>query len=166
VAASLSRMLNRIRLPAAAIHLSVLVVALALLGNGLRHGKVFQHGLQEQRFPVGAVGFIKANMLGGKMLNTLNWGGYLLWNLYGTTSLFIDGRTLDSHRVAPYTNILWATPEGLRFFEHEKFDLVLVPYASAFGGERYPIIAYLQNQPDWQIVYQDGSGYLFARRAR
>jgi hypothetical protein len=166
VAASLDRMLSRVRLPAVAIHLSVLVVALAFLGYGFRQGKVFQHGLQEQRFPVGAVAFIKANKLGGKMFNTMNWGGYLLWNLSGTTSLFIDGRTLDPYRVAPYTNILWATPEGLSFFEHEKFDLALVPYASAFGGKRYPVIAYLQNQPDWQMVYQDASGYLFARRAR
>lgn len=166
VAASLNRMLNRVRLPSVAIHLSVLVVALAFLGYGFRQEKVFQHGLQEQRFPVGAVAFIKANKLGGKMFNTMNWGGYLLWNLSGTISLFIDGRTLDPYRVAPYTNILWTTPEGLRFFEQENFDLALVPYGSAFSGERYPIIAYLQNHPGWQVVYQDGLGYLFARRAR
>lgn len=166
VAASLNRMLSRVRLPAAAIHLSALVVALAFLGYGFRQEKVFQHGLQEQRFPVGAVAFIKANKLGGKMFNTMNWGGYLLWNLSGTTSLFIDGRTLDPYRVAPYTNILWTTPEGLRFFEQENFDLALVPYGSAFSGERYPIVAYLQSHPGWQVVYQDGLGYLFARRAR
>jgi hypothetical protein len=166
VAASLNRMLNRIRLPAAAIHLSALVVALAFLGYGFRQEKVFQHGMQEQRFPVGAVAFIKANKLGGKMFNTMNWGGYLLWNLYGTTSLFIDGRTLDPYRVAPYTNILWMTPEGRQFFERENFDLALVPYGSAFSGERYPIVTYLQNRSDWQIVYQDRAGYLFARRAR
>jgi hypothetical protein len=164
VVGSLDRMLDRIRLPAAAIHLTVLVVALAILGYGFKQDKVFQHGLQEQRFPVGAVAFIKANKLGGKMFNSMNWGGYLLWNLSGTTNLFIDGRTLDPHRVAPYTNILWATHEGLRFFEQAHFDLVLVPPSNAFTGERYPIIAYLQNRPGWQVVYQDGLGYLFARR--
>jgi hypothetical protein len=164
VAASLNRMLSRVKLPTVAIQLSVLVVALGFLGYGFKQESVFQHGLQEQRFPVGAVAFIKANKLGGKMFNTMNWGGYLLWNLYGTTTLFIDGRTLDPYRVAPYTNILWITPEGLNFFEQANFDLVLVPYSSAFGGKRYPIIAYLQNNPGWQVVYQDGSGYLFAKR--
>ena len=164
VAASLGRSLKMFKLPAAAIHLSVLVIALAFLGYGFKQGKVFQHGLQEQRFPVGAVAFIKSNKLSGKMFNSLNWGGYLLWNLSGTTNLFIDGRTLDPYRVAPYTNILWATPEGQRFFERANFDLVLVPPGNAFTGERYPLIAYLQNQPGWQIVYRDRLGYLFAKR--
>jgi hypothetical protein len=166
VAASLSRMLSRVKLPTVAIQLSVLVVALGFLGYGFKQGSVFQHGLQEQRFPVGAVAFIKAHKLGGKMFNTMNWGGYLLWNLSGTTTLFIDGRTLDPYRVAPYTNILWTTPEGLRFFEQANFDLALLPYGSAFSGKRYPVIDYLQNHPGWQLVYQDKAGYLFARRVQ
>jgi hypothetical protein len=166
VAASLNRMMSRIKLFTTALHLSALLVALAFLGYGFKQGKVFQHGLQEQRFPVGAVAFIKANRLGGKMFNSMNWGGYLLWNLSGTTNLFIDGRTLDPYRVAPYTNILWTTPDGLRFFEQANFDLVLLPYSNAFGGKRYSIIDYLQNNPDWQVVYQDGSGYLFAKRGQ
>ena len=165
VAASLSRMLKRLKIPEVAAHVSVLLIALAYLGYGSKQDKVFQHGLQEQRFPVGAVAFIKANKLSGKMFNTMNWGGYLLWNLYGTTTLFIDGRTLDPYRVAPYTNILWATPDGLRYFEQANFDLVLISPGNAFTGERYPLVSYLRNQPGWQLVYQDGSGYLFAKRA-
>ena len=166
VAASLSRMLSQVKLPTVAIHLSVLIIALAFLGYGFKQKEVFQHGFQEQRFPVGAAAFIKANKLGGKMFNTINWGGYLLWNLPDTTTLFIDGRTLDPYRVAPYTNILWATPEGLRFFEQANFDLVLVPYGSAFSGERYPIVTYLQNHSNWKVIYQDESGYLFTKHSQ
>jgi hypothetical protein len=166
VAASLNRMLSWARLPAAAINLSVLVVALAFLGYGFKQEKVFQRGVQEQRFPSGAVAFIKANKLGGRMFNTMNWGGYLIWNLSGTTTVFVDGRMLDPARIVPYTHILWATPEGQRFFEQANFNLALVPYGNAFSGERYPIVAYLLNHPDWQVVYQDQKGYLFARRAQ
>jgi hypothetical protein len=164
VAGSLSRMLSRIKLPMTEIHLFILIVTLSLLGYGFNKGKVFQHGLQEQRFPVGAVDFIKSHHLGGKMFNSMGWGGYLLWNLSGTTTLFIDGRTLDPYRVAPYTNILWATPEGLRYFEQANFNLALIPYGNAFGGKRYPVIDYLKNRPEWQIIYQDGLGLLFAKR--
>jgi hypothetical protein len=164
VAASLSRMLSRAKLPAVAVHSSVLIVALVFLVYGFKQEKVFQHGLQAQRFPVGAVAFIQAHQLGGKMFNTMNWGGYLLWNLPGSTTLFIDGRTLDPSRVAPYTNILWTTPEGLQFFERANFDLALIPYGNAFSGKRYPIIDYLQHHPGWQLIYQDGLGYLFTRR--
>jgi hypothetical protein len=164
VASSLNRMLGKFKLHTFAINLSVLIIVLAFLGYGFTQGKAFQHGLQEQRFPVKATAFIKANQLSGKMFNSMNWGGYLLWNLPSTTTLFIDGRTLDPIRVAPYTNILWTTPEGLEFFEQANFDLVLIPYGNAFTKERYPLIAYLLKQPNWQAVYQDNSGYLFAKR--
>ena len=166
MAASLSRMSKNLKIPEGAAQVSVLLIALAYLGYGFKQDKVFQHGLQEQRFPVGAVSYIKAHRLSGKMFNSMNWGGYLLWNLYGTTTLFIDGRTLDPYRVAPYTNMLWATRDGLRYFEQANFELVLMSPGNAFTGERYPLIAYLQNQPGWQLVYQDGSGYLFAKRVQ
>jgi hypothetical protein len=166
VAASLNRMLSRIKPPDIAVNLFVLVVALAFLGYGFKQERVFQHGMQEGRFPVGAVAFIKANKLGGKMFNTMNWGGYLIWQLPGTATVFIDGRILDPRRLVPYTHILWMTPEGKLFFEQANFDLVLVPNGNAFSGERYPIVAYLQNHTGWQVVYQDKAGYLFARRAQ
>jgi energy-converting hydrogenase Eha subunit F len=166
VAASLSRILKRIKIPEVAAQVTVLLIALAFLGYGFKQEKVFQHGLQEHRFPVGAVSYIKEQGLSGKIFNTMNWGGYLLWNLPGTASLFIDGRTLDPYRVVPYTNVLWTTPEGLRFFEQANFNLVLVSPGNAFTGKRYPLIAYLKSQPDWKIVYRDGLGYLFAKHVR
>jgi len=164
VAASLERLLQRIKPNAAIVNLSVMLIALALLGYGYIQGRVFQHGILENKFPSGAVAFIKANKLGGKIFNTMNWGGYLIWNLPGITTEFTDGRMLDPKRIVPYTHILWTTPEGRRFFEQENFDLALVPYGNVFTGERYPLVEYLKNDPDWLTVYRDATGYLFARR--
>jgi hypothetical protein len=166
VAASLSRMLSHIKPPAIAVNLFVLITALAFLGYGFKQERIFQRGLLEERIPAGAVAFIKANKLGGKMFNTMNWGGYLIWQLSGAATVFIDGRMLDPKRLVPYTHILWMTPEGRQFFDQANFDLVLVPYGNAFSGERYPVVTYLMNHPGWQVVYQDGAGYLFARRAQ
>ncbi|MFZ2542030.1 MAG: hypothetical protein WAW75_09715 [Gallionella sp.] len=165
VAGSLERMLRRFRSPAAVVNLAVLIIALALLGYGFKQGRVFQHGTLENKFPTGAVAFIKTNQLSGKIFNSMNWGGYLIWNLPDRVSVFIDGRVLDPERMIPYTHILWTTPEGQRFFERENFDLALVPYGNVFTGERYPLVAYLQNHPDWQAAYQDAAGLLFVRRA-
>jgi hypothetical protein len=164
VAASLERLLRRFKLHAVAVNLSVLIIALALLGYGFKQERVFQHGIVENKFPAGAVAFIKANKLGGKIFNTMNWGGYLIWNLSATTTVFADGRMLDPARIVPYTHILWTTSDGQRFFEQENFDLTLVPYGNVFTGEQYPLVAYLQSHPDWLNVYQDATGYLFVRR--
>jgi hypothetical protein len=111
------------------------------------------------------VAFIETNKLGGRIFSSMNWGGYLIWNLPDRVSVFIDGRVLDPERMIPYTHILWTTPEGRRFFEQENFDLALVPYGNVLSGERYPLVDYLKNHPDWQAVYQDAAGYLFVRRA-
>ena len=164
VAAGVERLLQRIKPNAIAVNLSVLVIAVAFLGYGFKQGRVFQHGIAENKFPAGAVTFIKANRLGGKIFNTMNWGGYLIWNLTGAITVFADGRMLDPARIVPYTHILWATPEGKQFFDQGNFDLALVPYGNAFTGERYPLVDYLQGKPDWQAAYRDANGYLFVRR--
>lgn len=163
VAASLNRMLNRISLPAVMVNLSALFVALACLVYGFKQDRVFQHGMQEHRFPVSAVAFIKDNHLGGRIFNTMNWGGYLTWQLHNTATVFIDGRMLDPKRLVPYTHILWITPEGRNFFEQGDFDLALIPYSNVFSNEQYPLVNYLLNHPGWRTAYRDDNGYLFVR---
>lgn len=165
MAASLDRMSGNITfLPVASVNLAAGVAALVMLGYGFRQGEVFQRGLQEDRFPAGAVEFMQASRLEGKIFNTMNWGGYLVWQMHGMVRPFIDGRILDPRRLVPYTHILWMTPEGRQFFDRERFDMVLVPQGNAFSGERYPLVPYLLHDPDWLEVYQDRRSYLFVRK--
>lgn len=163
IAASLSRMFRRVQAPDIAVNAAALVMALIFLVYGFKQERIFQHGALESRYPGAAVEFIKANHLGGKMFNTMNWGGYLIWNLSPTVTIFMDGRVLDPDRVVPYTHMLWMTPEGQLFFEQAGFDLVLVPHGNMFTGESYPIINYLLKKPGWQAVYKDEAGYLFTK---
>ena len=137
-----------------------------LLGSGLKDGSTFQHGVHEAGYPVGAVAFMRDNHVSGRMFNTMAWGGYLIWNLHPEVRVYIDGRMLDPKRVVPYTHILWLTAPGKYFFERARFDLVLVPERNRLdsAGEQYPLIAYLQNDPQWQVLYRDASGYLFGRK--
>jgi hypothetical protein len=100
------------------------------------------------------------------MFNTMNWGGYIIWQLQGALTVFVDGRMLDPTRIVPYTHILWATPEGKLFFDRAEFNLALVPYGNSLSGERYPLVAYLLNHSNWKVVYQDEMGYLFARTTK
>ena len=43
-------------------------------------------------FPVGAVNWIQEHQPPGKLFNTYQWGGYLIWRLYPHYPVFIDGR--------------------------------------------------------------------------
>jgi len=163
VAASLNRFC-RVRLSVLAVNLFALVASLSFSIYGYVQGDTFQHGIQERRFPQGALAFIKASHLGGKVFNSMNWGGFLTWNLKGKVTVFIDGRMLDPRRLVQYTHILWTTPEGREFFEQGNFDMVLLPYGNEFSGEKYPVLTYLINHPAWQVAYQDSLGFLFVRR--
>jgi hypothetical protein len=163
-AAGLTRVFCNIKMPSAlTVSLSAMVIALSFFIYGVRQDRVFQHGLLETRFPVEAVSIIKENHLNGNMFNSMNWGGYLIWNLPPTVRVFIDGRTLDTSRLVPYTHILWMTPEGRSFFDQAGFNLVLVQHGNDFTGERYSIISYLLSNPYWRVIYRDKTGYLFAR---
>lgn len=162
-AASLSRIFRRVKLPDTTTSLAVLAIAILFFAYGHKQNRIFQHGMLEARYPEAAVAFIKEKHLSGRMLNALNWGGYLIWNLSPTVTVFIDGRHLDIRHIEPYTHMLWMTPEGKRFFEQLGFDLVLVPHSNSFTGEKYPLIGYLLKHPDWKVAYQDETGYLFTR---
>jgi len=166
VAASLGRILSRIKLPENTANIVVIVVAISFMGYGFKQNQIFQHGIVKQRFPVGAVKFIQKNMLGGKIFNTMNWGGYLIWNLGKTATVYIDGRMLDPKRVLFYTNILWATRDGQQLLNQGNFDLVLLPYGNSISGEKYPVVNYLAKHPSWQLIYQDRSGALFSKVPR
>ncbi len=166
IAASLQRIFEDYRPPQLLSNVAILTVALACLGWGYRQDLVFQHGISADRFPAGAVTFIGDNKLSGKIFNTMNWGGYLIWNLSPTITPYVDGRMLDPKRIVPYTHILWTTPEGRQFFEQEQFNLALIPYGNIYTGERYPLVSYLSQSPEWQAVYQDAISYLFVKRNR
>lgn len=164
VASSLSRISQPVQLPTLPTSLATAAIALSFLGYGFKQGIVFQGGMQESKYPVEAVNIIKNNHMSGKLFNTLNFGGYLDWNL-STSSVrtFIDGRLLDIHRMDPYTNILWMTPAGKDYFEHTSFDMALVSPGNVYTGESYPLITYLINNPLWRLVHRDNNSFFFIR---
>ncbi len=166
VALSLSRLLRMVRLPQLIVCLATAIAAFGFLGYGFKQGRVFQEGALESRYPVKAVNIIHDNRLSGKMFNTLNFGGYLDWNLPpASVQIYIDGRLLDISRMKPYTHILWMTSAGKSYFERESFDMVLVAPGNMFTGETYPIISYLLSNPRWQLVHRDSSSFFFIRAA-
>lgn len=49
--------------------------------------------LNEERYPVRTMAFIKERRLPAPLFNAYAWGGYELWRLYPDYRMFIDGRT-------------------------------------------------------------------------
>ncbi len=165
VALGLTRLTATVKLPAIPLYGALLAAALFTLGYGVKQDKAFQDGIQANRFPQGAVDFMQKNSLTGKVFNINTWGGYLTWHLHPQVKVFIDGRVLDMQVFRDYTHILWATSYGVQRLERDQFDFVLIPYANIFSGEQYKLNDYLLQNPQWQVIYRDRLGYLFALKS-
>jgi hypothetical protein len=141
----------------------LVAVLLGFLGLGLLRGDLFQGGVAAGRFPAEATRVVAERGTEGRAFNTMNWGGYLLWYLEERVTPYVDGRLLDTRKLAPYTNALWATPPGLAWFQDQDFALVILPVRGSFDAEPYPLPLHLAAHPEWQLVYRDQGSYVFER---
>jgi len=145
------------------------VLLLLLFGSlvvGLWRGTLFRSGFYQQAYPVEIANFVQENKLHGRTFNNIEWGGYLLWRLTPQVTAYIDGRMLDETRFAPYTNMLWATPSGIQWFEEQNFQLVIMPYRGRYNSQNYTLLNYLRDRPEWRLVYRDAKGIVVVRNDR
>ncbi len=138
-----------------------LAIAVALLiALFARNSDFSQRGLDRaisQRLPVNAVNYLRANPLPGPLYNDLDWGGFLIWYL-PQYPVAVDGR-----------NDLYGDDMDRMFFNTQNADdYANDPYLSEAGcvllQKKVPLAAALNNDPRYQLVYEDGIAVLFARR--
>ncbi len=78
------------RAQAGFVHLLVLAgVVVAALAGGVR---IEREGETSTFVPSGAAGYVLSHQLSGNLLNDYDLGGYLIWRLWPTHKVFVDGR--------------------------------------------------------------------------
>ncbi len=146
------------------------VLALFLLGFGLRvltnaHyvsdrlSDRFGLGLDQETLPVRACQFLAQNHLDGRIINTLDAGDWLDWQ--GPQKTFMDGRldVMGGEFLGEYSASLGeAGPQAL--IEKYKPDIF-------FFNPLYAMqwIVYLNQSPDWRLVYLDECTALYLRKS-
>jgi hypothetical protein len=109
--------------------------------------------------PCGAVAFMRANGLRGRVFNPLWWGSYLTWELYPDVRVSMDGRNVTLFPPALVAEnlsfYLADDPPAGAALDHGA-DFVLVP-ADA------PVLTQLRGDSRWVILFDDGQAALFAR---
>lgn len=116
-----------------------------------------QDTINRVRFPVDAVNYMTKNNINGRILNSYNWGGYMIWNLYPDYLVYIDGRCdmYGAEFVNHYVDIYFAKPGWQNSLESEKIDFVLVEQGTY-------IAAALQSEENWRLLYSDEISVLYA----
>jgi hypothetical protein len=128
----------------------VLVLAMVVFA-GIHIAQVVhrQPQAETQRFPERASAFLQAHPP-GRIFNHYDWGGYLIWKLYPSTKVFIDGRAdlygeqlLNQFAGTYQFKGAWEQPLKLW-----NIDTVLIPPDSALATG-------LRNSPGWTVAYED-----------
>lgn len=141
--------------------LNPLLLGLALLAIGLRFVSVLQEQPQSEAemYPKAAADWILENRPEGNLYNAYGWGGYLIWRLYPTYPVYIDGRAdvYGDEFIYDYLRVYYGQPGWEEKLETADVRLVLVEPDSG--------LAYaLRGSPRWQIVHEDTMRVLFVKK--
>jgi hypothetical protein len=148
------------------------VILLAMAGFvGVHIAQVVRHEPQAemQAFPAGAVSYLQAHPVDGPIFNDYDWGGYLIWKLYPSTRVFIDGRAdLYANSVSNRQDdpaLLNQFAETYQFrgswrqaIERWNIKTVLVPPGSALAVG-------LRSAPGWTVIYEDSRAVILVLAA-
>ncbi|MCX6627816.1 MAG: hypothetical protein NTW28_09330 [Candidatus Solibacter sp.] len=149
----------------AAAGLVLLTIGLAVSGGG-----AFQWRAAEWMLPVQAADFLKAHNVSGRMFNTYENGGYLVWRLWPAQRDFIDPRGLSEEAYADYSRILsYADSKGGKSVDEllAKYgiEVLVLNGFDRFSGHVHTLAAALSDpsQKEWKLVQADNRSVVFMR---
>jgi hypothetical protein len=112
----------------------------------------------DQPYPAGALAFMRAHQLSGRILNDWNWGGYLIWHAAPASKVFIDGRddtVYPFEVVQQYLLFRFDLPNASRVLDAYPHDYVLI---ARTAQARH----LMEHRHDWKLLYRDDSSLLYA----
>jgi hypothetical protein len=148
----------RLSLPSGRSVLNGLIVVAMAVFAAVHLAQVIERQPQAEaeHFPAAAVVFLQAHPAVGPIFNHYDWGGYLIWRLYPSALVFIDGRAdlYGEKMLHQFADTYQFKGPWRQALESWKIETVLVPVDSALASG-------LRNAPNWTISYQDGQAIIF-----
>lgn len=120
-------------------------------------------GVMESRVPVGIARFLEASPPPGRMFNTLDFGGYLIYALGPDQPVFVDGRNdtlYDPGFVAQVFEAGRAPDRFQRVTAGRDIGFAVVRWTGPNDGS----FRFLHADPDWVLVHWDDAGCVLVRR--
>jgi hypothetical protein len=123
-------------------------------------GLTYAHNvrMQARRFPAGAVAYLRAHRPAGPLLNSYDWGGYLIWTLYRRVRVYVDGRPdmYGDRFMDRFVRTWQAQPGWQTTLRGQGVRLVLVEPTSGLGHA-------LATTRGWRVAYRDRVSVLYER---
>jgi hypothetical protein len=145
------------RNPATRTALNAVIVLSMVIFATVRITQVIQR-LPEtlaRQFPARAVADLESHPPAGPIFNHYDWGGYLIWNLYPSTRVFIDGRTdlYGEPLLHDFADLYQFHGPWQEILQRWRIQTVIVPPDSALATG-------LRSAPGWTVSYQDSQAII------
>jgi hypothetical protein len=121
------------------------------------------------RFSAGAADFLLAHRITGRLFNSYESGGYLIWRLWPRNQVFIDGRALSETAFADYRRIAFNADStggrsGEDLLRRYNIGVVAMPMID-YSGTVYLLPAALSDpsQREWKLVYADPQAVIYMK---
>jgi len=123
----------------------IVVLSLAVLGNLFL---ISQPERVDENYPVAAVQWMQVHHPEGRLFNSYNWGGYLLWTL-PETPVFIDGRAdlYGDDLLDQWHAVVNADKKALSLLDQWDVKVVLLE-------PDWPIVEVLKSN-GWKVEFED-----------
>lgn len=107
-----------------------------------------------RQVPVGAVEYLQREKPPGKLFNSYNWGGYLIWAL-PEYPVFVDGRTdlYDDGFLTEWLEIVTAEPGWQHRLDQWEIKLILLE-------TDWPLVSRLDEE-GWQQIHKDDQALIY-----
>jgi hypothetical protein len=124
----------------------------------------------EWLLPVRAADFLKQHNVTGRMFNTYENGGYLVWRLWPAQRDYIDPRGLSEQAYADYSRMLYyADSNGGKsadeLLAQYGIEVLVLDGFDRFSGRIHTLAAALADpkQTEWKLMQADDRSILFMR---
>ena len=154
---------RQLRPPAAGKTLANALILLAMAAfAGVHIFQVIQRQQKAvaQHFPSGAVAFLQTHPPSGRIFNHYDWGGYLIYRLYPSIPVFIDGRAdlYGKELLDQFAGTYQFKGAWRQTIERWSIDTVIVPADSALATG-------LRSSPGWRVPYEDAQAVVLTAPA-
>jgi hypothetical protein len=156
---------------ARAAQLAAAAALVAAIGFGAARGRFFQFRVEDWKWPKGAADFLLAHDIRGRMFNTYEYGGYLMWRTWPQQRVFIDGRALSESLFMDYGRILYnhegndGKKSAEELLDQYGVDVIVMNTFEGTSGTFYVLAPALADpdQKTWKLVYSDAQAMVFLR---
>jgi signal transduction histidine kinase len=137
---------------------AVLLLAAVIAAEVASNGFAADLQMERARFPEKAATFLAGYKLPTPLLNSYDFGGYLIWKLYPGYRVYIDGRAdlYGDEFLEKFIQLYDVQVDPRPRLNEAGIRTVMVEPGSALAS-------YLRTQSEWQRVYEDRVAVIFTR---